>query len=91
MNALIEIGRESVPRMLFDKIASLLETEYGIMPESLQKPCCEEFERCFPDFDQYFPELTYQYTSKQISENMYGYECTGNAPSWRPANASQNI
>lgn len=80
---------KSIGKMLFDELAKVLQKHYGISPKILQKACKEEFARCFPDFDQYFPELTYRYSDEPIGENSFGYVCTGEAPSWRPSNASE--
>lgn len=71
-------------KMLFDQIAALLQSHYDIPTELIQIECQKEFRRSFPHFQEYFPELTYQYTSHTIEEAQCRYECTGHAPKWRP-------
>jgi len=79
---------KSMGKMLFDQIASLLQTRYKIDPKILQKRCQSEFARCFPDSDEFFPEKTYKYTADPIAENTFGYVCTGEDPTWRPSKKS---
>jgi hypothetical protein len=76
---------KSVGKMLFDQIGNLLHFHYKIDPAVLQQRCQEEFVRCFPNFYEYFPEKTYNYSDQPISENAFDYVCTGEFPKWRPS------
>ncbi len=76
---------KSVGRMMFDGIANVLKVYEGIQPSQLQEPCKAEFAHCLPEFAEYFPEGTYQYTEDPIGDNEYGYVSSGQKPKWRPA------
>ena len=81
---------KSVGKMLFDQIAKLLQSRYRIDPKILQARCQQEFAKCFPNFDEFFPEKTYKYSDDPIGENAFGYVCTGEDTSCRPSRRSVN-
>lgn len=68
---------------LFDYIAKVASSEYGIDPRELQTACKEKFHACFPDAEKYFTP-TVQYYSKGCTDGFrQDLEDTGELPHWR--------